>query len=64
MKKLIVLFFTVFTVYTIASQTVFITPKGKKYHSTRNCPSLSRSKTILEINISEVGFREPCKRCH
>lgn len=63
MKKLIALFFTIFTIYSVASQKVFITPKGKKYHSTRSCPSLSRSKTILEIDVSKVGFRKPCKRC-
>ena len=55
MKKLIVLFFMIFSIICIAGQIVYITPKGKKYHSTKSCKTLVRSKQIIEINISKVG---------
>lgn len=43
---------------------VYWTPKGKSYHTTRSCPTLSRSKTILEGTIQESGKSDPCDRCH
>lgn len=47
-----------------SSQIVYWTPNGKSYHTTKNCPTLSRSKTILEGTISESGKNDPCDRCH
>lgn len=46
------------------SSAVYWTPKGKSYHTTKNCPTLSRSKTILEGTIEESGKYDPCDRCH
>ncbi|MGF6906203.1 hypothetical protein [Fusobacterium sp. PH5-44] len=48
----------------LAGQTVYVTPNGKKYHSTKNCRTLARSKVINSINISKVAGRGPCKVCH
>lgn len=64
MKKIFVAIFIVFSVFVIASEIVYITPKGKKYHSTQNCRSLSRSKNIKAVDISAVGGRTPCKICY
>ena len=44
--------------------TVYWTPNGKVYHSTPNCPSLSRSKTILSGSIEESGKSRGCKNCY
>lgn len=44
--------------------TVYWTPKGEVYHSTPNCPSLSRSKTILSGSIEESGKSRGCKNCY
>ena len=49
---------------TSDSKIVYWTPKGKSYHSRRNCPTLSRSKTILEGTIQESGKNDPCDKCH
>ena len=63
MKKLIIFLLLSFTVVCLAGQIVYITPKGKKYHSTKSCRTLARSKRIIEIDISEVFSRQPCKVC-
>lgn len=63
MKKCIVTIFFMMTILGAASRIVYITPSGKKYHSTRNCRSLSRSHKIIEINIDKVRNRQPCKIC-
>jgi len=42
---------------------VYWTPKGKSYHYTKNCPTLSRSKTILSGQLSECPKSDPCDRC-
>lgn len=42
---------------------VFVTSKGKKYHISRGCKTLARSKNIFEIDISKVGSRGACKVC-
>ena len=47
-----------------SSSTVYWTPNGKSYHTTKNCSTLSRSKTILEGTISASGKNDPCDRCH
>lgn len=44
--------------------TVYWTPNGKSYHTTKRCSTLSRSKTILEGTIQESGKNDPCDRCH
>ena len=46
------------------TSTVYWTPNGKSYHTTKNCSTLSRSKTILEGSISESGKHDPCDKCH
>lgn len=46
------------------SGTVYWTPNGKSYHTTKSCPTLSRSKTILEGTIEQSGKFDPCDRCH
>lgn len=48
----------------LAGQTVYITPNGKKYHRTKSCSTLARSKVINSINISKDAGRGPCKVCH
>ena len=44
---------------------VYITPKGEVYHSTEQCSSLSRSKTINSLTLGEAvtNGRRPCKIC-
>lgn len=49
---------------TSVSEIVYWTPNGKSYHTTKNCPTLSRSKTILEGTIEQSGKYDPCDRCH
>ncbi len=63
MKKLAFLFFIIFTVSIIAGQIVYVTPKGKKYHSSINCRTLKKGKNIIEIDISIVDNRQQCKVC-
>ena len=43
--------------------TVYYTPNGKSYHSTPNCSTLSRSKTILDGPLSTSGKTDACNRC-
>ncbi|MDU3348722.1 MAG: DNA/RNA non-specific endonuclease [Clostridium sp.] len=40
---------------TSNSGIVYWTPKGGSYHTRKSCPTLSRSKTILEGTIQESG---------
>ena len=49
---------------TTTSETVYRTPNGEVYHSTPDCPSLGRSKTIYNGTISESGKSRPCKNCY
>lgn len=49
---------------TSADGTVYWTPNGKSYHTTKSCSTLSRSKTILEGTLEESGKSDPCDRCH
>ena len=63
MKKIAFLFFIIFTVSIIAGQIVYVTPKGKKYHSSINCRTLKKGKNIIEIDISIVDNRQQCKVC-
>ena len=43
---------------------VYWTPNGKSYHSTKDCSTLSRSKTILSGTQAESGKNDPCDRCN
>lgn len=48
------------------SRVVYWTPNGKSYHYDRNCPTLSRSKTVLSGSLSEAiaaGKSDPCDKC-
>ncbi|MGL6065005.1 MAG: hypothetical protein ACRC0S_07975 [Fusobacteriaceae bacterium] len=63
MKKLITLGLLTLTVILSASNTVYITPKGKKYHSSRECRTIKRSKSVQEVNIKNVGGRKACGVC-
>lgn len=47
------------------ASVVYWTPKGKRYHSTKSCPSLSQSKTIIAGSIADAqaSGRTACKDC-
>ena len=45
-------------------KTVYWTPNGKSYHTTKDCSALSKSKTILSGTQAESGKFDPCDRCH
>lgn len=47
-----------------SEDTVYWTPNGKSYHSTKDCPTLSRSKTILSGTQSESNKSDACDKCH
>lgn len=47
-----------------ADGTVYWTPNGEVYHSTPDCPSLGRSKTIYSGSVSQSGKSRPCKNCY
>ena len=49
---------------TSSPSIVYWTPKGKSYHTTKSCRTLSRSKTILEGTLQESGKSDPCDVCH
>lgn len=51
---------------TSSSGTVYWTPSGKSYHSTKDCATLKRSKTISKGSVSEAkasGHKDPCNVC-
>lgn len=48
----------------VGGDVVYWTPKGKSYHTTKDCSALSRSKTILSGTQAESGKNDPCDRCH
>lgn len=48
------------------SKIVYNTPKGKSYHYTKDCSTLSRSKTILSGTLGEAlssTHNDPCNVC-
>ncbi|MGL5354098.1 MAG: DNA/RNA non-specific endonuclease [Clostridium sp.] len=49
---------------TTTAGTVYWTPNGKSYHTTKACSTLSRSKTILSGTQAESGKSDPCDKCH
>lgn len=46
---------------TKCTNTVYVTSYGNRYHATLQCGSLKRN--IQEIPLSEIGNRNPCKKC-
>lgn len=42
---------------------VYWTPNGRRYHSTRDCPSLANSRRIYSGAVAEAGSRTPCHIC-
>lgn len=46
------------------SDTVYWTPNGSVYHSTPNCPTLSRSRTIYHGSLSSCPKPRACKVCY
>lgn len=48
---------------TSNDRIVYWTPKGKSYHFSKDCPTLSRSKTILSGPLPECPKSDPCDRC-
>lgn len=47
-----------------SAEVVYFTPKGKSYHSTKNCSGLSRSRKILSGTITESKKNDPCDICY
>jgi len=45
-------------------KTVYWTPSGKSYHTTKDCSALSKSKTILSGTLKESGKTDPCNICN
>lgn len=48
------------------SRTAYWTPRGKSYHFSRSCPSLSRSQNVKEGTLQEAinaGKTDPCNNC-
>ena len=46
--------------------TVYWAPNSKKYHVDKDCPSFSRSETVIEGTVRdayEAGLTDPCRRC-
>ena len=46
------------------SGTVYWTPSGQVYHSTRSCPTLSRSRVVKSGSLASCPKKRPCKVCH
>lgn len=45
------------------TSTVYWTPGGSVYHTSRNCSTLSRSRTVYSGSRSESGKSRACKVC-
>ena len=52
MKKIVILLLVAISVICIAGEMVYVTPKGKKYHSTRSCKTLARSKKVMTYKFN------------
>lgn len=46
------------------SETVYWVDSGEVYHSTKDCPSLGRSKNIYSGTVGQSGKSRPCKNCY
>ena len=62
MKKFIAILFLILSMGVLA-EIVYITPKGKRYHPTKNCKGLKKAKKIIAIEKTEAIKRgyTPCK---
>lgn len=47
----------------IDGDTVYYTPKGKSYHSTKDCPTLSRSSVILDASLDTAARKPRADAC-
>ena len=49
-----------------ATEIVYITQTGKKYHATKSCTGLNNAKAIYETTLSNAQSQGlgPCARCH
>ena len=45
------------------SQTVYWTPGGSVYHSSKSCPSLAKSDNVKSGTVKESGKSRLCKKC-
>ena len=45
------------------SQTVYWTPGGSVYHSSKSCPSLEKSENVKSGTVKESGKSRLCKKC-
>ena len=45
------------------SQTVYWTPVGSVYHSSKSCPSLAKSENVKSGTVKESGKSRLCKKC-
>lgn len=45
------------------SQTVYWTPGGSVYHSSKSCPSLAKSENVKFGTVKESGKSRLCKKC-
>ena len=48
---------------TDESQTVYWTPGGSVYHSSKSCPSLAKSENVKSGTVKESGKNRLCKKC-
>lgn len=55
---------TATTNHSNTSTTVYWTPNGTVYHCTKNCPTLSRSRTIYSSSKSNCPKPRACKVCY
>lgn len=48
------------------TEIVYTTKTGKKYHSSKSCPGLSRAKAIYKSTLSNAIGQElgACKKCY
>jgi D-alanyl-D-alanine dipeptidase len=50
----------------LAAETVYLAPKGKTYHASKSCISLSRTAQILSADrtVAEAHGLTACKICY
>ena len=48
---------------TTNSSTVYCVDSGKVYHTTKDCPSLSRSGRTSTGTVAQSGKSRACKNC-
>ncbi|MCU0361054.1 MAG: hypothetical protein MUF75_10120 [Bacteroidia bacterium] len=61
-KKLFYGVILILTHQLLAAQTVFISSKGKKYH-TENCKLLAKDKKGLSLEQAKMEGYKACKKC-